>query len=137
MEFYLCTKYRGDNGDLATDEEIDENCRTALAIGDAIRRDFPDVEIYIPHEKQEIVRRLWRKGLIDSDDIIEVCCDIIKEECAGVIVVGTVSKGMLKEIVCTARWGLIIVEGDCYDDDLKENIADAIVGLQERNDFRK
>jgi hypothetical protein len=94
---YLLACYRGEAGDDATTEDIRRNVEVAMEVGMKIRSWFPDsLDLFIPHENQLIVSKLWNKGLVDSEDILAVCCEIIQDTNVGIIL-SPMSEGMVIE----------------------------------------
>ena len=127
---YLCMQYRGDNGDDATDAEIQANIEKARQVAFAIRRAFPEsLDLYVPHFNEDIVHRLWKKGLIDSDDILDICCDIVAEQ-DFLIAIGSMSDGMMREQKHAISIGRPVIRIDVFDDDAKEHIGLQIARVQ-------
>ena len=83
----------------------------------------------MPHANEDIVHRLWKKGLIDSDDILDICCDIVAEQ-DFVIAVGSLSNGMMRELEHATRLGIPKFEFAVFDDDAKEQVGLQIARVQ-------
>lgn len=133
---YLCMAYRGDNGDLATEDEIRDNIGRAMQIGVQIRQAFPEsLDLWIPHEKQETAHRLWKKKYVDSENILEVCCDILLERDFA-IPIAPLSAGMIIEMAFAYQNGVFVIRKppsdfyDVFNDELKQKIAQTITQFQ-------
>jgi len=127
---YLCMCYRGENGDNATEEEIEANVQKAIATASAIRRAFPhSLDLYVPHENQETTHRLWKKGFVTSEQILEVCRDIISTK-DFLIVLGSISGGMMVEMEYAAEEKKPLIIENVFDDGTKETIGSTITQIR-------
>ena len=111
---YLAMKFRGFNGDNATEEEIAVNIQAAKEVGRYIQRHFPDhLEVYIPHIDSALNKDITRiDGVIQgSGDVLEMCCEIVSDMDL-LIVVGAPTDGMLAEIqeANSAEIPVVIIE---------------------------
>lgn len=79
MTGYFAHPVRGSSGDHASDMDILENLAMAHQFGSQLRQKFPDVEWYMPYEHEEIIQKLWRRGL-SAQSIIEASIDICLEK---------------------------------------------------------
>lgn len=126
----LLAAYRGADGDNASDEVVMDNRNRAMQVGYKLRELYAGLEWYIPHENQEILHNLWRKGKVSSQDIICETADMAKESQL-VIVMNPISDGMRYEIDhCAAfqpKWFIYIDE---LNEPEQERIAKAIVDIE-------
>ena len=130
---YLCMCYRGENGDVATDEEIQANIDKAVLHARAICKAFPEsLELYVPHLNESMVHRLWKKDYVTSDEILDICCDIVAEQ-DFVIGFGLLSKGMEREMHCAIHRGMPVLYFDVFDDEAREVIGIAIAKFRDDN----
>ena len=107
IRIYMSHCIRGRKGNDATQEDIDHNCRTALAAGEKLKTyfldwyrmdGFPKVDLYVPAENDEFVQLAYNCGMLTIDQILDVDCQIV-DKCDMMIVFGTcVSSGMEVEI---------------------------------------
>lgn len=130
IKAYLAMCYRGPEGDAATQETINENIRKAKEVGHALCMKFGEyMELFIPHINQEMVHRLWQKGYVDSDNILEVCCDIVRDDIELLIVCGPVSGGMLDEIQAAQDMNKEIIYIDQIDETAYMKVAMALMEI--------
>lgn len=137
---YLLAGYRGSSGDSATEEEIQANIQRAVEIGFKIRLAFSDsLDLYIPHQGQEILHRLWLKKIVTSEHIVDACCEII-QDCDLGIVIMPISFGMIREIKSFSDKGEIIYidwDDDDWYGDIMPSIAHAVFEIKEKKEIDK
>ena len=134
IKAYLLSYYRGPNGDEATQEEIDGYVSRATQIGVAIQSAFPDaIDLFIPHLNQDITAGLYDRGYVDSDNILEVCCDIIANRELAIILKPMVgSVGMEMELNAFANaGGEHVLEIDEWNDYTRERIGRKLAEINE------
>ncbi len=93
---YLSHPIMGVEAMESTEETIAKNCRKAIEYGEQLRKNYPDVEFYIPAEHEAFVHRAYKMGCLSIDQILEIDCDIISD-CDMVILYnheGVLSNGM-------------------------------------------
>jgi len=97
FRFYFSHPIRGVKGKDATDEDMRRNCAAASAFAEWIRQEC-GLDIYCPGDHDEVISVLYRRGIIEEEDILEADCSII-DNCCGLIAFGTdISEGMAHEI---------------------------------------
>lgn len=98
---YLSHPIRGKKGGDATIEDIKLNCKKAIEFANRLRKDIPELDLYVPAEHElPPVGYILRKGYMTVDQILDVDCEVLEERDL-LIVYGSVggrSSGMLKEI---------------------------------------
>lgn len=120
---YFMAPVRGHLGDAVSPEEKWANVQKGVEIGRAIRRHFPEIDLFIPHEHEEIIDELWRQGLA-SDGIINATCTVAKRKDFSICYDGDgISGGMGREIDEVSRIGKPIVYIDQISDETEEAIA--------------
>ena len=67
---YLSHPIRGIKGSAATDEDMADNNRRAIAICDDLRRYFPRLDIYCPAEHDEALAHLLKCGDITIEELL-------------------------------------------------------------------
>jgi len=113
---YFMAHYRGIKGDKATEADIAANVKRALDLALKIRQGFPELDLFIPHQNQEITHMLWNWDLITSRDILNACCALAADRRLA-IVLNPVFGGMEDEL--DSFWagkGLVEVRLDGYDE---------------------
>ena len=126
---YYCAYYRGPEGDKASPETIAHNIALAEQTATSVNTSFAGlVDVWVPHS-QRMINMAWQKGLIHSDDILELCCDIIREDLPILLVHNReqhLTEGMKLEIIVGVECGCLIVQFAEWDDEAKEATAIAI-----------
>lgn len=97
---YISHTIRGKQGEGATDAERREHSEEAIAFGNALRKEFPNINFYVPGEHHEIDTIAYRKDYMTEEQILDIDCDIISR-CNFIVVFAPddfISKGMKVEI---------------------------------------
>lgn len=100
MQIYLSHSIRGRFGAAATKEQMDFNCEAALRFGRWVRKEFPQIDIYIPAESEPFVGAAYWHEFLSEEQILRVDCEILNT-CDGMIVFAPdnfISKGMSVEV---------------------------------------
>ena len=97
---YISHTIRGKYGMKATNKQRKENSEKCIAFGNVLRKEFSNVDFYIPGEHHEIDTIAYRKGYMTEKQILDIDCIIISR-CNFMVVYSPddfVSKGMQIEI---------------------------------------
>ncbi len=100
IKAYISHSIRGKYGVDATDEQMEENNRRAIEFGKLMRKEFPNVNFYVPGDRDEFVVIAYRKKFLTEKQLLEVDCAII-DECNFMLVYSPddyISRGMKVEI---------------------------------------
>ena len=97
---YMSHSIRGASGALATDEEMEINCKKAQAFAAQFRLLFPQVELYVPGESDEFVQKAYRMGVLTEEEILDVDCALVGDRDFLLVYTpeGYTSRGMQIEI---------------------------------------
>ncbi|HRT51343.1 MAG TPA: DUF5664 domain-containing protein [Anaerohalosphaeraceae bacterium] len=108
--FYIAASVRGPEGDAATPETMRQNIRTGVAYATALRKMFPHLEFYSPHEHEPLFQEAFQNGLITSGAILNQCFSIIRL-CDAVLVCSdpAESAGVRAEIKEAEAHGIAVV----------------------------
>ena len=77
IKAYMSHSIRGKMGKEATDEYMAENNRKAIAFGEELRREFPNIDFYVPGDHDEFVCIAYREAYLNEKQILHVDCEII------------------------------------------------------------
>ena len=136
IKAYFSAFVRGHDGDNVSPEVKDANVREGMAIGLAIRKAFPELDLFIPHEHEVVVDKLWRLGFLSSSQIIKACCALVEEMDLLIVYTGRgISDGMQQEVEAARAKGVIVVCFDRWDDQAREDIANAIDFVSQNKAF--
>ena len=123
---YYCAYYRGPQGDEASPEDIAHNILLADQSSAAIQRAFAGtLDLWVPHT-QRMINMAWLKGWVDSNNVLELCCDIIREDRPILFVHNReqyLTEGMLEEMSTAVECDCPIIEFGEWDDTPRENAA--------------
>ena len=126
IKAYISHSIRGKSEEGATNKEREINSKKACEFGALMRKEFPNIEWYIPGEHQEIDTIAYRKGYMTEEQILDIDCEIING-CNFMVVYSPddyISKGMQIEIDHCVRTHVSIisaVDGN-YDEYVKRII---------------
>jgi len=123
---------RGQAGELVGTKEKQENVDFGLGLGITLQLAFPEsLDLYIPHEHEEIIDELWRNG-VPGDAIVAACCQIIKTKQLLIVFTGHgISSGMQEEIRAAEELGLVIFRFAEWGEQAKECLARIIAKIRE------
>lgn len=120
---YFMAPVRGRAGDSVSAEKKASNVEKGKQIGQTIRGDFPCLDIYIPHEHEDIVDAMWRNG-VPSEDIVKASCDVALSRDFGIAYIGDgISKGMGAEIDAMMKADKIVITFVEYDEHTRNKIS--------------
>ncbi len=75
LRVYLSHKIS--DGGVLTEEIMEKNCQAATDFGNWLRREFPNLDVYIPAEHEDFVHRANIMGLLTIPQILDIDCGII------------------------------------------------------------
>lgn len=79
---YLSHHIRGPEGDHATEETRMHNKQVAQMVGMELRRQFPNLTVYVPGDADEWAEVAYVDGLLSVDTILDIDCAIIdRKDC--------------------------------------------------------
>jgi len=120
---YLAAPVRGLLGDAVDPQAKAENVREGCILGANIRLAFPSLDLYVPHEHEEIIDGLWHNG-VSSKSIVQVSCEIVIRRDLLLFYTGRgISCGMDAEYDAAEEAGIPIVEFVQWNDWARERIA--------------
>jgi len=129
---YLSAPVRGKDGDAVDPIIKANNVKEGCILGGVLRRAFPSLDLYVPHEHEEIVNKLWRNG-VSSKQILKASCEIVVEKDLLLFYTGDgISEGMQKERDAAKKAGIPIVEFDRLDEKTITLIIQTINDIKER-----
>ena len=100
LKVYISHSIRGKMGEAATKEYMDANNKKAIAFGDALGKEFPNISFHVPGAYEDFVGPAYRKGHLTEKQILDIDCDIISN--GSFIVVFSpddyISRGMKVEV---------------------------------------
>lgn len=100
IKVYMSHSIRGKMGNNATKEYMDINNKKAIAFGETLSEEFPNISFHIPGAYEDFVGPAYRKGYLSEKQVLDIDCDIISN--GSFIVVFSpddfISKGMKVEI---------------------------------------
>jgi len=97
---YISHTIRGKNGKDATDVQRKENSEKCILFSNALRKEFPNIDFYVPGEHHEIDTIAYRKEYMTEEQILDIDCEIISR-CNFLAIFAPddyISKGMQIEI---------------------------------------
>jgi len=107
---YFAYAVRGSAGDNADITVMRHNIYDGILKCNQLREMLPDMEIYCPHEHEDLFQIPHRKGDVTSAQIIEQCCAIIRL-CDYLFICSnpTESEGVGLEMIHGTKYGVTIV----------------------------
>ena len=100
LKVYISHSIRGKMGEAATKEYMDANNKKAIAFGDALGKEFPNISFHVPGAYEDFVGPAYRKGHLTEKQILDIDCDIISR--SNFIIVFSpddyISRGMKVEV---------------------------------------
>lgn len=76
---YFSHPIRGKGGESATDEEIRNNCEAASRMANAVRAFFPEIDLYVPADHDEVYQFLREESRLPVDDMLWADCKIVRD----------------------------------------------------------
>jgi hypothetical protein len=127
----LIAPCRGKDGDNVLPEVKWANVQKAIEVGDALRRHFPMLDLFVPHAHEEVIDQLWRNGL-SSDEITDATAQIAARKVISFCYEGDgISEGMKKEINVVTAAGKPIILFTELDEETQGEIAITISAIME------
>ena len=107
-----------------------DNILFAREIGHAIQDDFPQIELFIPHDHETVIEAAMQYGATD-EDILRWCCFIAARQEIGIRYEGhSITEGMALETQAMRTEDKVVIGIESYPEQ-REKIALAL------NDLRK
>jgi len=125
---YVLAFYRGYEGDDAEQGTTNSNSHRAIAFGEWLQRKFPNYLVYVPH-KEVMCNEAWRQGLVDSDNVMDICKTIVKYSILGVAL-EPISQGMAEEIAVANENDIPIVTSEGTGEKTFDDVALALAGIR-------
>jgi len=97
---YISHSIRGKYGATATDKQRREHSAKAISFGNTLRKEFSNIDFYVPGEHHEIDTIAYRKEYMTEEQILDIDCTIISR-CNFIIIFAPddyISTGMQVEI---------------------------------------
>jgi len=125
VKAYFSSSIRGEKGSDASQKEIDENIRAGKKMGAQLREYFGKLlNLYVPHDQDDLVQILWRSGRITVWDILDGDCKLVQER--DLLLVwknkGYFSTGMKREIRAAQEKNIPIIEFEEFNNDIVQKI---------------
>ena len=76
---YITHSIRGKFGHDATLEQMEVNNQKAIDFGIILRKEFPNINFYIPGDHDEFVTIAFVKNYLTEKQILDVDCDIVSK----------------------------------------------------------
>ncbi len=106
---YYSASIRGVAGNNVTDKEYEINLAKGIRRGREIKRWMGEIlELYIPHEHDAIIHRMWRNGQVEMDAILGADFEIVKTS-DFMLVDGYLSDGVKSEIDIAVQVGVPVI----------------------------
>lgn len=126
---YFSASIRGRKGSKATKREISRNIEAGKKVAAQIRDFFGSMlDIYCPHDQDELVQILWNSKKITVWDILDGDCQIVSKK--QILLVwapkGFISSGMAKEVKTAKEKGIPIIQFERFDDETASDILNII-----------
>ncbi len=132
---YFAAPVRGKGGDDVDPQTKLENVELGIAIGQSIAEAFPCLDLYIPHEHEDMIDSLCRNG-VSSKQILDACCDILGTKQLLIVYTGNgVSSGMETEIKFAWETDMSIIQFDSWGDHARERIARAMMEVKDNGKY--
>lgn len=126
---YFSASIRGEKGSNATPTEINQNIKTGKKTASKICRFFGGLlDMYVPHNQDELIQILWRAGKLTIWDILDGDCQLVAERDIFLAWApkGFMSAGMIKEKKAAEEKGIPIVQFEKFDDKTALTILELI-----------
>ncbi len=127
---YFMAPVRGKDGDTVDAAMKLQNVQKAIEIGRSIRGSIASLDLFIPHEHEEIIDMLWRQGT-SSIAILDACCAVAVTKQIGILYDGNgVSGGMEREWAALTEAGIEVVIFDTWNEEAREEIVLAMARVE-------
>lgn len=74
---YFARAVRGEGGETADSTDMRHNIRRGILLCNLLRASLPDMEIYCPHEHEDLFQIPYKKGDINAMQIMDQCLSIL------------------------------------------------------------
>jgi len=118
---YFSAPIRGEKGSNASQKEMDENIKSAKKMALRVKEYFGTLlDMYVPHDQDELIQILWHSKKISVWDILEGDCKIVAQR--SILLVwardGFFSTGMGREMKTAEENGVPIIQFDEFNDEV-------------------
>ena len=121
---YFMAPVRGRAGEDVDAETKAANVAKGVEVGRTIRGWFDELDLYIPHENEEVIDILWQSG-IAGEEIVAAYSVLAARRKLGIVYTGNgISVGMATEIAAMTDSVIVYVED--LSDATREKITKAI-----------
>lgn len=132
---YFTASIRGKKGSKATKRDIQRNIESGKKVAAQIRKFFGSMlEIYCPHDQDELIQILWHSRKITVWDILDGDCKIVSKK--QILLVWApkdyISAGMAKEIKTAKEKSIPIIMFERFDDKTALTILKMIFQIFEK-----
>ena len=79
MKAYLSHAIRGKLSNKCSAQQLKENCERAIEIANQIREACPWLDLYVPAEHEDFVKKAYDKKYITEKQILDIDCEILLE----------------------------------------------------------
>jgi len=107
---YFSHSIRGPAGKDASDDVVERNCKIAEEVAAWIRKNVPELELYVPAEHEDFVHICWKELYLTEDQILEIDCKILGKRDFHIVYVENnwTGGGIGIEITAAKKYGKII-----------------------------
>ena len=142
MQLYIAGSIRGLEGDDCPQDTQERRMQLVCEQVSVLRERFPAIDFFVPHENH-LINRLYAKGYLDADNIIETELEYIREECDGVVSIGEVhyrnaqdeETGVYRELSTAKQAGKLFACLDGISDDCCAFLARKIAEYESLNEL--
>jgi len=132
---YFSAPIRGKKGSNARRGEIRKNIVAGKKMAAKIRRIFGSLlDLYVPHDQDDLIQILWYAGKLTAKDILEGDCKIVSKK--DLIIVwlpdGWLGGGCAQEVKTAEECGIPIIIFEELDDDVVLRIFNTIYELVQK-----
>jgi len=122
---YLSAPIRGEKGSNASQRDIDRNIVLGKKLGAHLRRYFGELlDLYVPHDQDDLIQIFWRDGKLTAWDIVEGDCKIVEKRDLLLVWTpsGFISSGMKREIKTAEKSNIPIIEFEEFNNEVARKI---------------
>lgn len=132
VSLYLSHPIRGSHGKNPSCKVQMSNCEVADIVASKILKAFPGLKLYVPAHAEKFVYRTFASGLLTDKQILDIDCDIISEECQGVLAYDfDKSKGVEIEVKYARDNKIPVLRFNCFNDEAIDSIKEFIRQLKD------
>ena len=118
----LISQVRGEDGDEVKSDLKLANVMVGMRVGQWLRANFPQIHWFIPHDYELAIDWFWCKGILTSDQILDMTCSFAKNSQIAIVYNG-ISEGMRREIQACGAKGVPIVKVSECNNEAKKKIV--------------